>query len=82
MCPLTLSGCAGGRWTDRDDLPAEKTAHAMRDLDRLIALAHKHGSNVGWLAPTTARFARDPGEFAVRRLHVVGDEHAVPTRKG
>jgi len=33
-------------------------------------------------APATARFARDPGEFAVRRLHVVGDDHAASARKG
>jgi hypothetical protein len=135
----------GGRWTDRDDLPAEKTAYAMRDLDRLIALAHRHGSNVGIYAerllddplpwtrmrmvyrllglvrrhgpepvdaacgraldldvvsvtkiasmldkatetatipaprpvPTTARFARDPSEFGVRRR----DDHTAPARK-
>jgi len=140
----------GGRWTDRDDLPEEKTAYAMRDLDRLVATAHRHGTNVGiyaerllddplpWTrmrmvyrllglvrrygpepvdaacsraldldvvsvtkiasmldkatettvvpaprpAPATARFARDPGEFAVRRLHVVGDDHAASARKG
>lgn len=29
----------GGRWTDPDDLPAEKVGYAMRDLDRLIAAA-------------------------------------------
>jgi transposase len=37
----------GGRSTDRDDLPAEKAAYALRDLDRLAAAAHKHGQNVG-----------------------------------
>jgi hypothetical protein len=37
----------GGRWTDPDDLPAEKVGYAMRDLDRLIAAAHRHGSDVG-----------------------------------
>jgi hypothetical protein len=140
----------GGRWTDRDDMPAEKTAYAMRDLHRLIDLAHRHGTNVGiyaerllddplpWTrmrmvyrllglvrrhgpepvdaacsraldldvvsvtkiasmldkatetatmpaprpAPATARFARDPGEFALRRLRVAGDDHATPGRKG
>ena len=33
----------GGRWTDPDDLPAEKVGYAMRDLDRLIAAARRHG---------------------------------------
>jgi transposase len=37
----------GGRWTDPDDLPAEKVGYAMRDLDRLIAAARRHGGNVG-----------------------------------
>jgi transposase len=37
----------GGRWTDPDDLPAEKVGYAMRDLDRLIAAARRHGENVG-----------------------------------
>lgn len=37
----------GGRWTDPDDLPAEKVGYAMRDLDRLIAAARRHGDNVG-----------------------------------
>ena len=27
----------GGRWTDPEDLPAEKVGYAMRDLDRLVA---------------------------------------------
>lgn len=37
----------GGRWTDPDDLPAEKASYAMRDLDRLIAAARNHGPDVG-----------------------------------
>ena len=37
----------GGRSTDPADLPAEKTAYAMRDLDRLITAAAAHGPNVG-----------------------------------
>jgi transposase len=37
----------GGRWTDPDDLPAEKVGYAMRDLDRLIAAARRHGEDVG-----------------------------------
>jgi transposase len=37
----------GGRWTDPDDLPAEKVGYAMRDLHRLIAAARRHGKDVG-----------------------------------
>jgi Mu transposase, C-terminal domain len=37
----------GGRFTDPDDLPAEKVGYAMRDIDRLIAAAAKHGPDVG-----------------------------------
>jgi transposase len=37
----------GGRWTDPDDLPAEKVGYAMRDLDRLVAAASRHGPDVG-----------------------------------
>jgi transposase len=37
----------GGRWTDPDDLPAEKVGYAMRDLDRLTAAAARHGQAVG-----------------------------------
>jgi hypothetical protein len=37
----------GGRWTDPDDLPAAKVGYAMRDLDRLIAAARRHGEDVG-----------------------------------
>jgi len=37
----------GRRSTDPEDLPAAKTAYAMRDLQRLIAAAAAHGRNVG-----------------------------------
>ena len=37
----------GGRWTDPEDLPAAKVGYAMRDLDRLIAAARRHGPDVG-----------------------------------
>lgn len=37
----------GGRFTDPDDLPAEKVGYAMRDLHRLIAAAGRHGEDVG-----------------------------------
>jgi hypothetical protein len=37
----------GGRWTDPEDLPSEKTGYALRDLDRLIATARQHGPDVG-----------------------------------
>jgi transposase len=37
----------GGRSTDPNDLPAERTGYAMRDLDRLKATADDHGTNIG-----------------------------------
>ncbi|HEX9683888.1 MAG TPA: IS21 family transposase [Acidimicrobiales bacterium] len=37
----------GGRVTDPDDLPTERTAYAMRDLDALQRLAAGHGPAVG-----------------------------------
>ena len=37
----------GGRITDPDDLPAEKTAYAMRDLDHLRRLATAEGPAIG-----------------------------------
>jgi transposase len=37
----------GGRWTDPEDLPAEKTGYALRDLHRLVAAARRHGPAVG-----------------------------------
>ncbi|MGH3519065.1 MAG: IS21 family transposase [Haloechinothrix sp.] len=37
----------GKRSTDPDDLPAEKTAYALRDLDLLVAKATRHGEAVG-----------------------------------
>lgn len=38
---------AGGRSTDRDDLPEQKVGYAMRDLDRLIGTCSGHGRCVG-----------------------------------
>ena len=40
----------GGRSTDAADLPSEKTAYAMRDVDRLQAMAAAHGPAVGTYA--------------------------------
>jgi hypothetical protein len=37
----------GKRSTDPDDLPAEKTVYAMRDLDKLQRIAASHGDAVG-----------------------------------
>lgn len=37
----------GGRVTDEADLPAERTAYALRDLDKLGRLAATHGPAVG-----------------------------------
>jgi transposase len=37
----------GGRVTDADDLPAEKTVYAMRDLDHLRRLAAAEGPAIG-----------------------------------
>ena len=37
----------GGRSTDRDDLPAEKSGYALRDLTRLISTCAGHGSSIG-----------------------------------
>ncbi|HUB72348.1 MAG TPA: hypothetical protein VL984_18140, partial [Acidimicrobiales bacterium] len=37
----------GGRSTDPADFPAEKTIYAMRDLDRLQAMAAAHGPAIG-----------------------------------
>lgn len=41
---------AGRRSTDPEDLPSEKTAYAMRDVDRLLATAAGHGAAVGGFA--------------------------------
>jgi hypothetical protein len=38
---------AGKASTDPADLPEHKTAYAMRDLDRLVADARRHGEHVG-----------------------------------
>ena len=40
----------GGRSTDPSDLPAHKTVYALRDINRLKALATSHGPNVGTYA--------------------------------
>jgi len=37
----------GGRSTDPDDLPSDKTVYAMRDLDKLQRMAAGHGPAVG-----------------------------------
>jgi transposase len=37
----------GGRSTNPEDLPAEKTVYAMRDLDRLVRMAAEAGPAVG-----------------------------------
>jgi transposase len=37
----------GHRSTDPDDLPAHKTVYAMRDLDRLVAMAAAQGPAIG-----------------------------------
>jgi hypothetical protein len=37
----------GGRSTDADDLPSEKTVYAMRDLDQLRRLAAGKGESIG-----------------------------------
>ena len=38
---------AGGRSTDRQDLPEEKSGYALRDLNRLISTCAGHGHNIG-----------------------------------
>lgn len=37
----------GGRSTDPDDLPSDKTVYAMRDLDKLQRMAAGHGESIG-----------------------------------
>jgi hypothetical protein len=37
----------GRRSTDADDLPAERSIYALRDIDRLISLAASHGPAIG-----------------------------------
>ena len=37
----------GGRSTDPEDLPSEKTVYAMRDLDRLVRMAADEGPAIG-----------------------------------
>lgn len=38
---------AGGRSTDRADLPTHKAGYALRDLTRLVAVCASHGTNIG-----------------------------------
>jgi len=40
----------GGRSTDPQDLPREKTAYALRDVNYLASVAKKHGEDVGLFA--------------------------------
>jgi hypothetical protein len=40
----------GGRSTDEQDLPSEVTAYALRDLDKLIRQAARHGDAIGTYA--------------------------------
>lgn len=47
----------GGRSTDPSDLPAERVGYAMRDLNRLQAVADGHGPNIGIYV---ARLLDDP----------------------
>jgi hypothetical protein len=47
----------GGRSTDPEDLPEHKTGYALRDLDRLVAAADRHGPNVRTYAQ---RLLEDP----------------------
>lgn len=37
----------GKRWTDPEDLPAERTTYALRDIDHLMALGRSHGEAIG-----------------------------------
>lgn len=37
----------GGRWTDPQDLPVEKSGYALRDLTTLIGTCAGHGPNIG-----------------------------------
>ena len=38
---------AGGRCTDPEDLPSEKSGYALRDLTRLVGVCAGHGENIG-----------------------------------
>jgi len=46
---------AGGRSTDRVDLPEHKAGYALRDLAALIATCAAHGPNIGIYAETHPR---------------------------
>jgi transposase len=47
----------GGRATDPEDLPEHKAGYALRDLDRLVDSARRHGPEVGTYAQ---RLLEDP----------------------
>ena len=47
LVKVHLRQAPGGRVTDPDDLPAERTAYAMRDLDKLNRIAIGHGPAIG-----------------------------------
>jgi hypothetical protein len=47
----------GRRVTDADDLPAERTVYAMRDLDHLRRLATAEGPAIGAYANTLLELA-------------------------
>jgi hypothetical protein len=37
----------GGRCTDSEDLPSERTTYALRDIDHLISIGRSHGEAIG-----------------------------------
>jgi len=37
----------GGRCTDPEDLPSERTTYALRDIDHLISIGRSHGEAIG-----------------------------------
>jgi transposase len=37
----------GGRHTDPEDLPSERTTYALRDITHLIKMGHDHGPSIG-----------------------------------
>lgn len=55
----------GGWVTDPEDLPEHKAGYALRDLDRLVAAAGKHGPDVGIYAQ---RLLDDPLPWTRMRL--------------
>jgi|CXWL01.1.fsa_nt_gi transposase len=59
----------GGRSIDRNDLPPEKTAYAMRDVNFLCAQAAKHGEQTGLFAAALA--ACDLPWTRMRQMHAL-----------